>query len=120
MGGLQFGRGFDPAQLSGDHGLGESAELRYDTQSQDLSDANLQFYGFFDHGNIWNKNNPFLTQTAASASQKSVLSSTGGGIRFGWGTGINATLELAHPLTGPRPTVHNDPIRPYLTVGFQY
>ncbi|HIJ61193.1 MAG TPA: ShlB/FhaC/HecB family hemolysin secretion/activation protein [Rhodospirillaceae bacterium] len=121
MGSTQFGRGFDPAQVSGDHGLGETLELRYDMRSQLLFNSNLQFYGFFDNGKVWNRSgHPPASDSPSSANTYSDLTSTGGGLRFAWDSGINANVELAHPLSGPRPTVNADPIRPYFSIGFRY
>ena len=119
LGSTQFGRGFDPAQVSGDHGLGETLELRYDMRAKWLLDSSLQYYGFLDNGRVWDRPGNPASANQSLGSAQSMLTSTGGGVRFAWDNGINANIELAHGLRGPQPTVKGE-VRPYLSLGFRY
>lgn len=122
IGGTQFGRGFDPAQISGDHGLGETLELRYDMRSPWLFDSGLQYYAFVDNGQAWERWGHLIpgADNTPPANESLSLTSVGGGLRLSWDNGITANIELAHPVRGPQPTESADPVRPYFSLGFRY
>jgi hemolysin activation/secretion protein len=96
LGGYQYGRGFDPAALTGDSGVGGSAELHYDIPVP-LIDR-LQTYGFYDYGWVWDH----------QSTKSSSLSSVGFGIRAPITSYVDITAEAAHRLHGPAPTVMPD------------
>ena len=90
FGGAQFGRGYEPGAITGDHGLGGSLELRYDVPSEGSFFTAMQPYAFFDQGKVWALNSD-------SALNRS-LSSAGGGIRVSFAGNIAASIELANTL----------------------
>jgi hemolysin activation/secretion protein len=53
FGGSQVGRGYDPASITGDSGLGGAYELRYDLNAADFDADSLQVYAFYDIGKVW-------------------------------------------------------------------
>ena len=52
FGGAQFGRGYDPAEIVGDHGLAGKAELQYAGPTVPVV-KDWQLYGFYDIGRVW-------------------------------------------------------------------
>jgi hemolysin activation/secretion protein len=55
FGGSQLGRGYDVAEILGDHGLAGTMEARYDLEIGHLLMQSIQFYAFYDWGKIWNR-----------------------------------------------------------------
>ncbi len=76
FGGTQIGRGYDPGAITGDRGLGGSAELHYDTRIPEWSILALQPYVFVDGAYSW-----YIHGAGASLANYSI-SSVGGGLRF--------------------------------------
>lgn len=95
IGGTTFGRGFDPAEELGDHGLGATVELRY-RQPFELLDAGFsaEVYGFGDYGRIWN------IEAAGAIPSTEDLVSVGGGLRLDIANRARVATELAVPLRG--------------------
>jgi hemolysin activation/secretion protein len=97
LGGSRFGRGYDPSEVTGDHGAAMSIELRM--PPTDLGDVAglgfglLQPYGFYDLGAAYNRD----PGTGENGTQS--LASTGLGVRFAVGGGFQGGIELALPLT---------------------
>ncbi len=95
LGGTGIGRGYDPSELSGDHGFGIAAELRY-TRPMDfvplalLSESTVQVYGFYDYGRVFN--------IGAGIPDVADLSSYGGGLRFDLPYQVFVELEVAKPV----------------------
>jgi len=92
LGGSSFGRAYEYGELTGDDGVAASVELQY---SPDLGSSMLNaftLYGFYDIGAVWNRN-------AAPGFDRLSLASLGGGARITVLDDINATFEVAKPLT---------------------
>jgi hemolysin activation/secretion protein len=91
-GGQAFGRAYDDSEITGDHGVAATAELRY-------MDLDAQYgvkpvpYGFYDVGIVWNDDR----DQAARASG----SSGGAGVKLLSDLGITADFDVAFPLTKP-------------------
>lgn len=98
VGGEQFGRGYDPAELKGDHGIGFTAEARYSRRTDFGPLFGYQVYGFYDHGTVWNKD---------SGQGRESLASAGVGVRTQFWDNFFLDLEIANPLT-KTPTTEND------------
>jgi hemolysin activation/secretion protein len=90
FGGGQFGRGYDPSEITGDKGLSASFELRRNMYVAN-PDFAFQGYGFFDIGKVWNID--------ANAADKISAASTGLGLRIGSSYGWSGDINLAVPLT---------------------
>ncbi|MFO1295600.1 MAG: ShlB/FhaC/HecB family hemolysin secretion/activation protein [Rubrivivax sp.] len=93
FGGEQFGRGYDPSELVGDHGAALKLELRY-TFSGSLAGrpAGATLYGFYDAGAV-------RQRTSAGGAAQQSATSAGLGVRFDAGRYFSGYLELAKPLT---------------------
>ena len=88
-GGQNFGRAYDPSELTGDHGAAASAELRYD--GLHFSEAIfLQPYLFYDAGKVWNLDNGGEDEAGTSA---------GAGIRAYHDNGMSVNFGIAQPLS---------------------
>ncbi|MEM7268372.1 MAG: ShlB/FhaC/HecB family hemolysin secretion/activation protein [Pseudomonadota bacterium] len=94
IGGLTFGRGFDPSEFTGDDGFGLSAEWRY-TQPISVGEfaVTAEGYVFGDYGYISNKNE------GEPGSQD--LLSAGVGARFYFPDDLLLGVEMAFPLDQP-------------------
>jgi hemolysin activation/secretion protein len=90
FGGYQIGRGYDPAALTGDDGIGGSAELRYDTRIDQYFIQTVEPYAFFDTAKVWNRR--------GGNGSGFALYSTGGGVRVGLDHNISTGVEFAHTL----------------------
>ncbi|PZQ44602.1 MAG: hypothetical protein DI551_09790 [Micavibrio aeruginosavorus] len=92
FGGGQIGRGYDPSEITGDHGVAASFEVRYNTEVPIFKTSVLaQPYIFYDIGKIWNIDN--------GADDKISAASTGFGVRATLNQGWNMDLNLAIPMT---------------------
>ncbi len=86
LGGERFGRAYDPSEITGASGLAGRAEIQRDFWPEDLLVNQIQLYGFYDIGEVWNPG-------------RQSLSSLGGGVRAQMPYGIFAYVEVAKPLT---------------------
>lgn len=94
FGGGQFGRAYDPAELTGDHGLAGKLELAWGDEAEGKWLRSYQLYGFYDVGAVWNRDHDAAERVRNSAA------SAGIGGRATLTSDISANLELAVPLTG--------------------
>jgi hemolysin activation/secretion protein len=92
FGGEQFGRGYDPSELVGDHGAALKLELRYTFATEGALALGATVYGFYDAG-IVQQRSPGGLDARQSAT------SAGLGVRFELGRLLSGYLELAKPLT---------------------
>lgn len=95
VGGINSGRGYDPSEVVGDHGVSARAELQWKdplTVDQKFVES-YQVYGFYDVGRVWNED-------ATTASQKrDSVASAGAGLRFDLPYDVDAGVAVAFPLT---------------------
>lgn len=100
IGGLTYGRGFDPSEFTGDDGFGLSAEFRY---SQPVEFMNVffdaEFYAFSDYGYVRNKG---LGQPSSRE-----IASAGGGVRLFLPDQYVLGIEAAYPLNRPLDRTQN-------------
>jgi hemolysin activation/secretion protein len=95
FGGTNIGRGYEPGAITGDRGVGGSAELRYDTRVfNDYYIQDLQPYIYLDGARTWDIARP---QEAGLLQQS--IASTGAGVRFFFPENIYADLEVARTLS---------------------
>ena len=104
FGGMGIGRGYDPGAITGDRGIGGSAELRYDTPFASKYVLNAEPYVYFDGGQTW-----YIQRGAAidpSLIDQSI-DSVGGGVRLTLplqcfaGTGSGADPARRRPAATP-------------------
>ena len=92
IGGLGYGRAFDPSEITGDQGLGIKLELQKAFQLRKKFLRNLQAYAFIDYGSVWNR-----APTPTGARQQE-LTSVGLGTRFNLTKYLSGYVEIAKPL----------------------
>jgi len=88
-GGQSLGRAFDSSELTGDHGIAGSLEIRYGGWN-DLQPVSVSPYTFYDIGTVWNED---IAQVKHESG-----ASAGFGIRAANRFGINGNIGLAWPL----------------------
>jgi hemolysin activation/secretion protein len=96
FGGAEIGRGYDPAALTGDSGLGGDFELRYnlDTARWQIDNPKLrithaELYGFYDAAKVWDH---------TGTIPQDFIASTGFGVRAVVADRLQLGLEAAFPL----------------------
>ncbi len=90
LGGIDFGRAYDPSELTGDDALAGRVELRLDVDAVPSPPAELfQVYAYYDIGKVWNR---------GQAADES-LASAGVGLRFAVTDWLSGSLEAGKPLT---------------------
>lgn len=94
VGGERFGRGYDPAELAGEDGVGLSAEVQYNGSTNFSQVPAYQVYGFYDYGAVWNDD--------TGVDDHDSLSSAGGGVRTQVFKNFFLEFEVAKPLTRKR------------------
>lgn len=114
FGGEQFGRGYDSAELAGDHGAAVKLELRYSGIAPQAKLSAYTLYGFWDAGRVW------LRHPSAERGEKArdSAASAGVGARMNLGEQASTFVELAKPLT--HPVAEEDSKRPRLMAGMNY
>jgi hemolysin activation/secretion protein len=95
LGGANFGRAYDPGELSGDHGIAGKIELRYGQGISDPLLQSYQVYGFYDVGRVW------LRGAGPGENDKMSLASAGLGLRANFSQAFSSNVEVADPLTKP-------------------
>ena len=108
LGGAQFGRGYEPSELTGDQGAAVDIEGRYSPPIWPV--LSPQLYAFYDVGIIW------LNAPLAGERRGDSLASAGLGFRFTFAHHLNAEFELAKPLTRDIASRGNKDVRPLFTV----
>lgn len=94
FGGSVLGRGYDPAELTGDDGIAGKVEVRLDTYPGLYLLKNIQYYVFYDVGQVWNLGKPVIDFHQAAAS-------LGGGVRISLNEHFGTDLFVAKPMTRP-------------------
>jgi hemolysin activation/secretion protein len=91
VGGDQFGRGYDFAELLNDHGVAGKLDLRYSHTWGTSRPTTLMPYSFVDFGRVWQRTRfPGLDPTQSATS-------SGAGIRLSVGR-VSGFVEFAKPL----------------------
>jgi len=93
-GGREFGRAHDSSELTGDHGLAGSIELRYGDVTPWQHVQRWQAYAYFDAGKVWRKDDSFRNSDDSACD-------TGVGGRIDVDRKRRCNIELAKPLSHP-------------------
>jgi hemolysin activation/secretion protein len=109
LGGPAIGRGYDPAEITGDDGAGGVFELRYGGAIESRLIRSYQIYGFYDAGAVWNMG-------VSDATRRETLASLGGGLRLQLPYQLSASLEIARPLTRIVAAEGDKPVRVFASL----
>ena len=92
-GGESFGRGFNPSQLTGDHGVAVSGEVQVTSFAPVGPFEQGQLYGFWDAA---------FARDRGAGSRWSDIASVGVGVRLDLGRHLSGQFEVAVPYEGGR------------------
>jgi hemolysin activation/secretion protein len=95
IGGPNFGRGYDPSEITGDSGAAGRFELQFNDTLAWAVIEDYQLYGFYDVGKVWNRD----IQAGGGEDKTATLASTGIGARFNGPYDLSGNLEVAFPMT---------------------
>lgn len=111
FGGSTLGRAYDIAEITGDHGLAGTVELRY-LGIPKWQDTLFQPFSFYDAGWIWNID---------TGGKRELAASSGVGLRAMVADSVQVNATLAYPLKRDiqAPQTH-DSANPRLNVGISY
>lgn len=92
VGGSEFGRGYDPSEITGDSGFAVKTELQYN-HLHTLKDYAIptQYYTYWDFGKVWSRDPTWVSSES--------LSSTGVGAHYNVYPDTYVSPEVAFPLT---------------------
>lgn len=92
VGGSEFGRGYDPSEITGDKGFAVKTELQYN-RIHTFKDYAVptQYYAFWDFGKVWSEEPNWISSES--------LSSTGIGAHLNVFKDTYVSPEVALPLT---------------------
>nr|WP_314617550.1 ShlB/FhaC/HecB family hemolysin secretion/activation protein [uncultured Pseudomonas sp.] len=92
VGGSEFGRGYDPSEITGDSGVAVKAELQYNRlHALGGHEVPSQYYAFWDAGKVWSEDPAWVSQQS--------LASTGLGVHLQVFKDTFVSPEIAFPLT---------------------
>lgn len=95
VGGIGNGRGFDPSEIVGDHGIAGRVELQWNDPMQidPRYIDSYQLYGFYDIGRVWNED------ATTNDQKRESLASVGLGMKVDLPYDVDAGMAVAFPLT---------------------
>lgn len=114
LGGEPFGRGFDPSELVGDHGLAGKIELRYNLALPDLGIQNAMIYGFQEAGHVRQRT------PLAGTDAKESLASHGLGLRLQVAPQLAGFVEVAKPRLRDVATENNQNARIFAGISMRF
>jgi len=94
VGGLIYGRAYDPSEIVGDHGIAAKGEVRLDFYPQRRFLQHTQVFVFYDGGVVWNRDGAASGQPGHQS-----LTSLGAGVRVDFTPYFFGHVYLAKPLT---------------------
>ena len=98
-GGQAFGRAYDDSEITGDHGVAATAELRY-TGIDPWYGIKPVPYGFYDIGIVWNDDQDQDARASGSSGGAGVKVLSDLGISADFGVAFPLTRDIDNPLTG--------------------
>lgn len=114
VGGMNYGRGYDPSEIIGDDGIAGKVELQWNRPMDIATLQDYQLYGFFDAGHVWDGD------SAAAIDKVNTLTSTGFGIRADFTELTKAGLMVAVPLDRTPQTQNNEHPRIYVNINREF
>lgn len=121
-GGPQYGSAYDPSEIIADSGIEGKLELRYNSPTVGEFFRTTQYYGSYDFGALYQKNalpgasssgNPFV-DVAVPTKQSGTSAALG--IRLDIVDRVNASFEIAKPLTKKVEAYNNKNARYFFSI----
>jgi hemolysin activation/secretion protein len=111
LGGLAYGRGYDPSEVVGDDGLAGKLEVQWtDPVTGVPYMEESQLFAFYDVGSVWNRD------ATTSQDKRNSLASTGVGARTTFAYGLSADAMVAVPMTAQPQTEDDEGPRVYFSL----
>ncbi len=114
IGGVNYGRGYDPSEVVGDDGIAGKIEVQWNQPSKLAVLDNYQLFGFYDAGVVWDKDATTLKL------KREELTSAGIGIRADFTSATQAGAFIAWPLNRDIATQGDDDPRVYMNVSHKF
>lgn len=93
VGGMNYGRGYDPSEIIGDDGVAGKLEVQWQKPVNLPFIDEWQAFGFYDIGRVWQQ------EASSSVLKTNSLASTGFGMRGTFESGTSMDALVAFPLT---------------------
>jgi hemolysin activation/secretion protein len=114
VGGMGFGRGYDPSEIIGDEGYAAKVELQWNIPGQLGYITQRQVFGFFDGGVVWNDD------PATADLKRESATSAGLGIRTRIMDATNVDATIAWPISRRVQTMKDDDPRAFFSVSHRF
>ncbi len=114
VGGLNFGRGFDPSEIVGDDGVSGKVELQWNEPYPWEFVQDYQVFGFYDAGRVWNDD------STTSDGERETATSAGFGVRSEFMEETEADLTVAFPLNRDVATQEDRDPRVYFSLSRRF
>lgn len=114
VGGTSFGRGYDSSEIVGEDGIAGKLELQWNDPYKVKYVNDMQVYGFWDAGRVWNQD------ATTSAGKRDSIASTGFGVRADVVEDTEAELSVAFPLTRDVDTHNSTRTRIYFSINHKF
>lgn len=92
VGGMGFGRGYDPSEIVGDSGYSTKVEFQWNVPGKLLITHDNQLFTFWDYGQVWTRGTTAQLQTESEGS-------VGFGVRSKIMAATNVDLTMTKPMT---------------------
>lgn len=92
VGGVNYGRGYDPSEIIGDDGVAGKIEVQWTEPYEIDLVEDYYVFGFYDAGRVWNKD------ATTSSLKTDTITSTGLGVSAGFTEDTTLDMMLAFPL----------------------
>lgn len=110
VGGMGYGRGYDPSEIIGDEGIAGKVEVQWNLPGEFGITNSHQLYGFYDAGRVWNDDPTNAKDKANTAT------SAGVGVRAKIGSSTNIDMTVAVPLDRSVQTMKDQDPRFFMSV----
>ena len=110
LGGTNFDRGFDPSEVTGDAAIAGRGELRVDAYTEPGFVSDIQPYGFYEGGEVWQ------AKALPGTPKHDTLTSAGFGVRFSIGDRFHADVSWDKPFHRDVAALGNRDARVFFTV----
>lgn len=114
LGGVSYGRGFDPSEVTGDDGVAGKIEVQWSQPFTTNIVQNYQLFGFYDAGVVWDKD------ATTSKLKREELTSAGFGIRADFTASTQGGAFVAFPLNRDIATQKDDDPRFYMNISHKF
>jgi len=114
LGGVSYGRAYDPSEVTGDDGIAGKIELQWNQPVKVGVLENYQLFSFYDAGVVWDKD------ATTTKLKREELTSAGFGVRADFTSATQAGMFIAWPLNRDVATQRDDDPRVYMNVSHKF